>query len=657
MAFETTKQVKFVASVDGTDKVRAGFRSIGDSMSGLQRTAAAAGSALAGFAGAAGAGVFLSMINGAIDAKAKLYDLSLQTGISVEKLGGLSKVALLSGTDMATVASASNKLGKALATTNEDSEGATQGLKALGLNFKEFKDLAPEEQMLAVAKAMEGFADGTGKSAAAMLLFGKSGAELLPFMKELAERGIMVSKQTTAGALAAKEFGDNMILLRGAGEGWATSLANTVLPSLVELTKQLVAAQTPAEKLWVVIDNMKENTRLGELKNATVELKQLNAQIAATQRHIEQLEEAKRKPRSGFNAYGEAELQRETQRLAELTAQAAKMSDALKRLANTSQGLPAEGPTGPTDTRHFPSKPKVQVPDLEAAKAAAAALKKLRDEERRDLLAGIDANVAAWEQEAKTLADFQIMEAEREAREVARLQAQGLRDMLAAIDAEVAAWDDAARALADFQIEQAKIADSKDPLIGSRNAIKSYLADVEAAGLATERAVGDAIRSLEDGLTQLFTKGTFDARAFVDQLIAEFVRLRIVKPLLKDIFETGSEGGGNFWSALVGLFSGGGGVGSEADFTTTNTAGARATGGPVSGGSAYMVGESGPELFVPNSGGAIVPNSKLGVAVTYAPTINIDSRSDRAQVAQQTARAVQEGNKQLVEMLRARGVM
>lgn len=40
-------------------------------------------------------------------------------------------------------------------------------------------------------------------------------------------------------------------------------------------------------------------------------------------------------------------------------------------------------------------------------------------------------------------------------------------------------------------------------------------------------------------------------------------------------------------------------------------AGFRAEGGPVSAGSPYIVGEKGPELFVPRSSGSIVPNSRL----------------------------------------------
>jgi hypothetical protein len=40
--------------------------------------------------------------------------------------------------------------------------------------------------------------------------------------------------------------------------------------------------------------------------------------------------------------------------------------------------------------------------------------------------------------------------------------------------------------------------------------------------------------------------------------------------------------------------------------------GGRATGGPVTAGTTYLVGERGPELFTPSSSGGIIPNNKLG---------------------------------------------
>ena len=54
----------------------------------------------------------------------------------------------------------------------------------------------------------------------------------------------------------------------------------------------------------------------------------------------------------------------------------------------------------------------------------------------------------------------------------------------------------------------------------------------------------------------------------------------------------------------------------------------RAAGGPVTGGKPYMVGEKGPELFVPNSSGNIVPNNKLGGGANVV--VNVDAKGTSA---------------------------
>lgn len=50
----------------------------------------------------------------------------------------------------------------------------------------------------------------------------------------------------------------------------------------------------------------------------------------------------------------------------------------------------------------------------------------------------------------------------------------------------------------------------------------------------------------------------------------------------------------------------------------------RASGGPVGAGKTYMVGERGPELFVPKTSGAIIPNHALGGGTTSV-TVNVDA--------------------------------
>jgi len=57
-------------------------------------------------------------------------------------------------------------------------------------------------------------------------------------------------------------------------------------------------------------------------------------------------------------------------------------------------------------------------------------------------------------------------------------------------------------------------------------------------------------------------------------------------------------------------------------------AGARATGGPVSADMPYLIGERGPELFVPNTAGKVLPNSALGGP--GSPTINLIEDKRRA---------------------------
>lgn len=70
----------------------------------------------------------------------------------------------------------------------------------------------------------------------------------------------------------------------------------------------------------------------------------------------------------------------------------------------------------------------------------------------------------------------------------------------------------------------------------------------------------------------------------------------------------------------------------------------KANGGPVSSNTPILVGEKGPELFVPNSSGNIIPNNSLGGGggLSFSPTINlnasINSELDIRRVAEQIAK-------------------
>jgi len=59
--------------------------------------------------------------------------------------------------------------------------------------------------------------------------------------------------------------------------------------------------------------------------------------------------------------------------------------------------------------------------------------------------------------------------------------------------------------------------------------------------------------------------------------------------------------------------------------------GARANGGPVTGGTPYIVGERGPELFVPSRSGSIVPNDRLGGGDNVSVVVNVDAKGTSVQ--------------------------
>lgn len=219
---------------DITDKVGGAFEGAGKKVVG------ALGGMAAAYVGIKSIDAFKNLVDGTISAAAGLKDFSEQTGASVESLSALIAVGKLSGASAEQITGAMNKLAKGLAVSNEESRGAAEALKALGINFGEFQALTPDEKIVALSKSMSNFADGSGKSAAAMALLGKSGAELLPYLKDLAEVGELSAKVTTEQAYQADEYEKAVKRAGAAGEAWKKQLALALLPAMTEVAQAFV---------------------------------------------------------------------------------------------------------------------------------------------------------------------------------------------------------------------------------------------------------------------------------------------------------------------------------------------------------------------------------------------------------------------------------
>ncbi len=152
------------------------------------------------------------------------------------------------------------------------------------------------------------------------------------------------------------------------------------------------------------------------------------------------------------------------------------------------------------------------------------------------------------------------------------------------------------------------------------------LAALRAPAEQAARAIDEAFARAGASLARSLTHAAADGKVSLSELARAVI----------DAVSAGSGSGGGLVQALAGA------VGSV-------FSGARADGGPVAAGGAYLVGERGPELFRPATGGSIGPAGAGGVAVT----INVQggdaadlARSD-AQLAQALARAVSLGARRL----------
>jgi hypothetical protein len=103
-------------------------------------------------------------------------------------------------------------------------------------------------------------------------------------------------------------------------------------------------------------------------------------------------------------------------------------------------------------------------------------------------------------------------------------------------------------------------------------------------------------------------------------------------------------------TSFFGAFAGGSGI--VGQFASAALAGLqpRAKGGPVTGSTPYLVGERGPELFVPGTGGSIIPNGGGmggGVSVNY----QIDARGATMDLTQALPGILADNNRRIFDEL------
>lgn len=190
--------------------------------------------ALAAAASAAAVATFAGTI-ALINQVGNYQDLAEKIGDTAANISSLKTASDVSGTSLDTIAAASVKLTAALSKTDDESKSVGSAIVALGLNFETFRKQSPVEQLQSVARAFAEFADGSEKTAVAVSLFGKSGAELLGFLKEYADEGLNAAYVTAEQARAADDFADSQAKLKSQLEQFLQVTAVNAVPVLTQI--------------------------------------------------------------------------------------------------------------------------------------------------------------------------------------------------------------------------------------------------------------------------------------------------------------------------------------------------------------------------------------------------------------------------------------
>ena len=220
--------------------------------------------ALGGMATGLTAGAFAALVKDAIDAADALDEMSSRIGVGVDQLSRLQLAYQMAGMDSAAMQSSLGKLQKEIAADND-------ALKQLGIRTRDASGRLREstDVLYDIADAWAGAEDGTAKTAAAMAIFGKSGAEMngllsmgsagLRDMAEQAEQlGLVLDSETAA---AAAHFNDQMDLLLGRATGLQREIAFALLPTLNDINDVMLMLTATTGKLGDKVESTTEKTR------------------------------------------------------------------------------------------------------------------------------------------------------------------------------------------------------------------------------------------------------------------------------------------------------------------------------------------------------------------------------------------------------------
>lgn len=629
---------------------------------------------------------FLRMGKAAVDNADELNKLSQSTGVTVEALSQLQYAADLSGLSTEELGASLGKLARSATDAAEGAKKPAAAFDQLGVSVKRTDGSlkSTEELLLDVAERFSALQDSAQKSALAQDIFGKAGAKLIPFLnqgrdgieklrKEADAFGLTI---TTASGQAAERFNDNLTVLQGTVSGLVNRFIQQALPTFELIAEKFVNAARDGGVLdaavrglsvafkslvsaGVIITSVFQQVGLaingfinalalvaqGRVTDAVDIFKDRFSQMRA---NVEKDVESIAKIWAEETPKIEAAARDAGERMSKPIDQAAKeiADNALKTIQSLADGIRQQ-----VGTFDLGAKAAIEyriahgdlADEFRKAGAAGEALKQqiIGNTEILALLQERTSKAKEAEEEANRVRQegMQLFESLRTPAETYEATLARLSDMLrqGAIDQETyaravqqakdqlqsaqfgdqqaAAYDVASEALVRYNMRIAELTQLLQAGTINQDAFNKAAGAAKGSLDQAVEGTRQGAQELQGFITQALTGGFEDGakgilRGFINMLL-QMQAQALAARLTQSLFGGAGQNAG-FGAAVASFFGG-----------------TRAQGGDVRGGREYLVGERGPERFVPDVNGTIISNQQLAPQVTVKPqVINVRDPSE-----------------------------
>jgi lambda family phage tail tape measure protein len=648
-----------------TTEFQTGMKAAIQSIEKLERALPRIG--LAATVAATGLAVFIKK---SIDELDRLDEVSQMLGITVESLSSLGKAAKIEGMNIEDLSSSIVKLTRSISEAQTGSESAAHAFKSMGLDPSTFKN--SEDALLQISDAFAGYQDGINKTALAVELFGKSGAQMIPFLNQGSDaikaiRGELDSfgNASTEAALQAAEFNDRMTKTGIVVNTLFQKFVSNLLPTLNNFTQALFDTYVRSDELRNEINKLvsiqavqwAENLAIGlaHVLDAAIFVARAIAAIGNSFRvvaadivvvfeaakmgrrpsaqNIEDFKEALKERNTiieDANKSYENLLDKNAAFFTELTRQSVEYARLARSVSYDEFGTvetytkKPEAPAGYTkpDTKNANMLREAQriAEEFERERSHSLEMMRIKTE-----MAGLTQNERKVQEAINEVLDA----TSKKLQEIAdKREAAAGRDASAEVLAEYDKQIEAVKKLGQEYAELARVQETsaieaqRTFSYGWNQAFKQYAEDAE--NYAT--MAGDMFQAVTGAMTtaidNFVESGKFSFKDFATSIIKDLIKIEL-KMQAMQLFRMGV-------GAITGALGGGiGGATVSGIGTTVGGAGAMAFPVAANGGvinSPTIVGERGAELFIPGRSGTVIPNNNLsdmmgGGGITYNGTV------------------------------------